>query len=181
MAFIKKKNNETKKNGTAEHTLNTPQELIDFAKKHCIELCPLDVSALTKLLNIKMRLEPLKGDDSGCLYKDKKTNEWIMLINSQHHQNRQRFTIAHELGHFIKHSGQNDFFKDEVFFRNNESNIIEVEANKFASELLMPKETFESFVQNNSQIVSEIAQYFGVSAMAVRIRAQQLGYKGHNL
>lgn len=181
MAFIRKKTQEKKAPSSTDTSMKTPEQLLQFAQKNNIDLYPLDVSRLTILLGIKMRLEPLKGEDSGCLYKDNKSQEWIMLVNSLHHPNRQRFTIAHEIAHYLMHSKQLDFFKDEVFFRNGESNIIEIEANRFAAELLMPSEAFSIFIKQKSTLVADIANYFGVSAMAVRIRAQQLGYQGHNL
>lgn len=181
MAFIRKKDQEKKNTSLTDTSLKTPEQLLTFAKKNNIDLHPLDVSKLTVLLGIKMRLEPLQGEDSGCLFKDKKSQEWVMLVNSLHHPNRQRFTIAHEIAHYLMHSKQLDFFKDEVFFRNGESNIIEIEANRFAAELLMPSDAFSIFIKQKSTLVADIANHFGVSAMAVRIRAQQLGYQGHNL
>jgi len=55
------------------------------------------------------------------------------------------------------------------------------EANDFALELLMPKKAFDEFIKNTSDSVSEIAKHFQVPSMAVRQRAKQLGYDGHNL
>lgn len=67
----------------------------------------------------------------------------VIGVNSLHHPNRQRFTIAHELGHLLLH-------KDEVHidrsFRVNRRDEVsslavdpdEIEANRFAAELLMP-------------------------------------------
>jgi len=55
------------------------------------------------------------------------------------------------------------------------------EANEFACELLMPKEQFEQFIKKQSGDVSVIARHFQVPSMAVRLRAKQLGYDGHNL
>lgn len=57
----------------------------------------------------------------------------------------------------------------------------EKEATDFALELLLPKEKFEDFVDNVSGNVIDIANHFQVPSMAVRVRAKQLGYKGHNL
>ncbi|WP_312120167.1 ImmA/IrrE family metallo-endopeptidase [Kosakonia cowanii] len=181
MAFIRKKKPDVNKIELNELGISSPDELLFFAESNNVNLNPLDVSKLTSLLGIIMRHEPMKGEDSGCLKKDKKTGEWIMTVNSLHHPNRQRFTIAHELGHFIKHSTQFDFFEDKIFFRNGETNLFEIEANKFAAELLMPELEFRKFVKDNSTLVSDIADFFHVSSMAVRIRAKQLGFEGHNL
>jgi len=122
----------------------------------------------------------MTGEESGSLRKDK-NGKWIMTINSLHHPHRQRFTIAHELGHYIKHTILKENFVDTTFFRNEESNPMEHEANKFAAELLMPKAPFEAYIKNISKQVEDLAKHFQVSSMAIRIRAKQLGYEGHNL
>ncbi|AUQ42798.1 ImmA/IrrE family metallo-endopeptidase [Yersinia ruckeri] len=180
MAFIRKKPAEEKEKNSGIQNLIAPDELLSFAKEKNIKTSPLDVSALTKLLGITMRMEPMLGEESGCLKKDK-SGTWIMTVNSLHHPHRQRFTIAHEIGHFIKHAMITEVFTDSVFFRNGQTDRMEVEANKFAAELLMPDSDFRYYIENNSQKVSDIAAHFEVSSMAVRIRAQQLGYDGHNL
>jgi hypothetical protein len=54
--------------------------------------------------------------------------------NENHARARQRFTIAHEIGHLLfntTHSGSDNSFR-------NTSSVAEIEANQFASELLMP-------------------------------------------
>ena len=161
--------------------IDCSEELLSFAKTNDICLEPLDVSTLTQKLGIIMRMEAMKGDESGSLKKDKKTGKWIITVNSLHHPNRQRFTIAHELGHYIKHNNVADLFEDNVFFRNGDQNNYETEANKFAAEILMPEESFRRYISEVSKQVIDIAEKFGVSSMAVRVRAKQLGYEGHNL
>ena len=182
MAFIKRKK-------AVQHVeppksfseMENAKDLLGFAAKNNIRTEPLDVAALAQLLRIRMIFEPMSGDDSGNLKKTKKTGEWVMTVNSLHHPNRQRFTIAHELGHFINDSANHDEFSDTVFFRNGDSNPMEAAANRFAAELLLPEHSFRDFVKNHSSKVEDIAEHFEVSSLAVRIRAKQLGYKGHNL
>ena len=155
-----------------------PEELIVFAKSHKIEIEPLDVVALCKILNIMLLFAPMDDEISGLLNKDKKKKCWIMKINSLHHPHRQRFTIAHEIAHFIKHSYQTSFFQDKTFFRNSDSNPLEREANQFAAELFMPHDSFHRFFKEQSPNIKNISEHFKVSSMAVQIRAKQLGYKG---
>lgn len=180
MAFITRKRRESRLSSDYEN-LNSTSQVIDFAKEHNIESSPLDLSSLTRLLGIKMRFEPMDGEESGSLKKEKKTGGWVMTINSLHHPHRQRFTIAHEIGHYIKHAALSDSFEDKAFFRNGDTNRMESEANQFAAELLMPEEVFNNFISDKSKKVEDIAEYFQVSSMAVRIRAKFLGYQGHNI
>ncbi len=180
MAFIKRA---VRVNNSPVHIdgIDTPDALIELARSNNIETSPLDLNKLSNLLGVTVRFVPMDDDDSGCLNKDKQTGTWVMQVNSLHHPNRQRFTMAHELGHFVKHSMINSDFADKTFFRNGETNHIEKEANFFAGELLMPEGEFIRFVKEVSGTVEDISNHFHVSTLAVRVRAKQLGFTGHNL
>lgn len=180
MAFIRKKDRTTLPSEGFED-FSTPSEILELARSKGVSVDPINIAKLAMLLGMKVRYEPMGDDDSGSLKKDKKTGEWIITVNSLHHPHRQRFTIAHEIGHRVKHAASSDSFKDTTFFRNGDSNWMEAQANTFAAELLMPESLFHDFVGSNSSKVEDIAKHFQVSSMAVRIRAQQLGYGGHNL
>jgi Zn-dependent peptidase ImmA (M78 family) len=104
-----------------------------------------------------------------------------MLINAQHHPNRQRYTIAHELGHYFLHRHLQVEFQDRIFFRGAENSKEEVQANSFASEILMPEVDFRRMVREGKNKVNELSQEFGVSTLALRIRAKNLGMSGHGL
>ncbi|MCL2917042.1 ImmA/IrrE family metallo-endopeptidase [Shewanella litorisediminis] len=181
MAFIKRKNNSTSLSGVDTSDIKAPEQLLSLARKHNIEVNPLDIAALVYLLGISLRFEPMGDEESGKLHKCPKLSKWVMTINSLHHPNRQRFTMAHELGHHVLHGAISDEFIDKAFHRSNESNYIERQANEFAAELLMPKDDFIHFVSSESNVIEDIANNFQVSTMAVRVRAKQLGFTGHNL
>ena len=180
MAFVRKAESKNRVAPEFEN-LSTPEHLNVLAQEKGIDIDPINISALASALGINVRYEPMKDDDSGSLKKDKKSGRWIMTINSLHHPHRQRFTIAHEIAHRIRHAANSDTFTDKTFFRNGESNWMEAEANKFAAELLMPEDKFTLFIENHSAMVEDIALHFQVSSSAVRIRAKSLGYDGHNL
>lgn len=180
MAFVRKGRMKPKQK-SAHPEIQTPDELIQFARERGIPTEPLNIADLAHELDIVVRYEPMEGDDSGSLIFDEETKRWIMTINSLHHPHRQRFTMAHELGHFFKHAPLSSEFRDTNFFRNAETNPMEAEANKFAAELLMPAENFENFIENVSAQAEDLAEHFQVSSIAVRIRAKQLGYSGHGL
>lgn len=67
MAFMTKKLKSSGVISGQDIDMTTASELIVFAKKNNIETSPLDVSRLTNLLGITMRLEPMKGEESGSL------------------------------------------------------------------------------------------------------------------
>ena len=58
---------------------------------------------------------------------------------------------------------------------------MEFQANNFASELLMPKETFLQQIKKGKNKIEELARFFGVSSLAIRVRAKQLNLVGHGL
>lgn len=66
-----------------------------------IQSVPTPVEKIAKLLGAELRFSPLDNELSGMVYiKDEVP---IIGVNSLHHPNRQRFTIAHELGHLELH------------------------------------------------------------------------------
>lgn len=83
---------------------------------------------------------------------------------------RQRFTIAHEIGHIILHHGPNDEIC-EIDYRHSESKYTrkEYQANAFASALLMPKDKVKSIWKKLND-VDDLADYFKVSKKAASIR-----------
>lgn len=159
----------------------TVTQLLELAKQKGVESSPLDVRGLLSVLGIKLISFPMKDDVSGMLTLSDNGREWIVKVNALHHPNRQRFTIAHEIAHYARHRFQQVEFEDLNFFRNGDSNPMEVEANRFASELLMPETVFREKVKIFSGSIEAVAQYFKVSTLAVRVRAKILGMKGHGL
>ena len=99
-------------------------------------------------------------------------------INSKHHPKRQRFTLAHELGHFCLHKGKNDVvFEDEVLYRIENSSSIEYAANEFASRLLIPQDRLEEKINEGVTDLKELSDFFDVSQDAMRYRVLSLNYK----
>lgn len=129
---------------------------------------------------------------SGLIYK-KDNGKYCILVNSKQTAGRKAFTIAHELGHYFMHrtkletdkeivSGAKGIDLDSRFITRQditadstqEYRRLETEANKFAAEILMPKEIFlQKCMELNS--IDDVAAYFGVSISAATIRADRLG------
>jgi Zn-dependent peptidase ImmA (M78 family) len=147
---------------------------------------PVPVEKIAKHLGAQVRFSPLDDEISGMIHvRDRKP---IIGINSLHHPNRQRFTIAHELGHLVLHRSlvtshvhvDKDF---PVLMRDSKassgSDKIEIEANQFAAELLMPRSLLKemladkTFDVDDEKLIETLAQRFKVSkqAMGHRISA----------
>lgn len=79
---------------------------------------------------------------------------------------RDRFTVAHELGHYFLHSNQG---RRRIVAHRQGTSRIEWEANWFAAGLLMPRRRFVEVCEETKSL-SKIAAVFGVSEDAARVR-----------
>jgi predicted transcriptional regulator len=91
---------------------------------------------------------------------------------------RDRFTIAHELGHYVLHylyANRNGTIVQRLEAQRYGSGPVEWEANWFAAGFLMPMAEFrERFAASRGSLAS-MAVEFGVSLEAARIRAASIG------
>ena len=148
---------------------------------------PVPVEQIAKALDAQLRFSPLDDEPSGMIYVKEGTP--IIGVNALRHPNRQRFTIAHECGHLVLHKTQitQEVHVDKVFpmlMRDAVSaagiNEIEVEANLFAAELLMPVSLLantlgnEPFDIDDEGAVTALARSFRVSPSAMRFRLGDL-------
>jgi Zn-dependent peptidase ImmA (M78 family) len=146
---------------------------------------PVPVERLAVLVGATIRYEPFAGELSGMVHRS--TSGVIIGVNSMHALTRRRFTIAHELGHFLLHRNE-DLHVDERFpigFRSELSSkavdAAEIEANQFAAELLMPSVPLVDDVRSLAQdidtetAVSQLARTYQVSEQAMTIRLSALG------
>jgi Zn-dependent peptidase ImmA (M78 family) len=145
---------------------------------------PIDIEAIVKAEGILLQKENLEAEVSGMLVI--KESQTIIAINEKHALTRQRFTIAHEFGHYVLHRSLSNVFFDEslVFFRDRESTTgtkyQEIEANNFAAELLMLRKhlalkPLDAFDEADNSGICQLAQEFGVSTQALTIRLTKLG------
>ena len=137
----------------------------------------LDIEKVIKTFpDIELCDEPMQSNYSG--YFRNVNGKWIIGVNKLHHKNRKRYTLAHELGHYILHKEKNIDIVDTTFFRNNETDSIEYMANEFAAKLLMPEDKVRYFVDvQKVKNIGELAAKFEVSASAMKYRIISLGYK----
>lgn len=142
---------------------------------------PVPIGDICDILGIELNFDKDMDDKihGNIMYKN---NKFIINVNDRHSVYNNIFTIAHEIGHYLKHNEQviQNGFVDRI--RNvKEANVsphirkMEREANNFAASLLMPKDKFtELFIQTNGDL--EILEtFFKVSIEAIKYRALNLG------
>jgi Zn-dependent peptidase ImmA (M78 family) len=162
---------------------------IDKAANELVRQCkiaapPVPVERIARSLGAELRYLPYDGDLSGMIFRD--GNRTVIGVNSLHHPNRQRFTIAHELGHMLLH-GNSKIFIDRgslVYRRDATSSqgteVSEIEANRFAAELLMPRRFLERDLASagidleDEETLSKLAKKYGVSVQALMWRIDYL-------
>lgn len=91
---------------------------------------------------------------------------------------RDRFTIAHELGHFVLHfllPNQQGRKTGSIMARRYGTGRVEWEANWFAAGFLMPEAAFRAAWRSLGGSVNLVADQFGVSLEAATVRAETFG------
>jgi Zn-dependent peptidase ImmA (M78 family) len=113
------------------------------------------------------------------LKKLTRSDDPVIILNSEDPRNRQRFTCAHELGHFNMRS-QSGSFDDWNYVDRRDtlaglgSDPDEIYANKFAAALLMPQRAIKKLWDGDGE-VAPLAFTFGVSVEAMSNRLKNLG------
>lgn len=138
---------------------------------------PLKLVEITNALGIDVFRSPLPPSVSGLIRKSNTSESgYEIILNKYDIKVRQRFTLAHEIGHYLLHRRDiGDGIQDSALYRSKLSSFKETEANKFAASLLLPDKLLTQFIYNNSnlttqQLVSKVAEEFNVSTSAVEIR-----------
>lgn len=141
---------------------------------------PVDPWAIARHAGV--HVEPLPADApdgfSGDYTPADSSGAPLIRYNASHSPLRQRFTVAHELGHHAHGHGLS--FRDDKKsnFASTSYDPAEVAANHFAAELLMPSIVVEHLIpQVNS--IKDMAMRFQVSEVAMIYRLKNLGYLTH--
>jgi Zn-dependent peptidase ImmA (M78 family) len=163
------------------------QKVSELLRKSGITKAPIDVEIIASNLNINVRRTPTEDDISGFLLRQP-DGQTLIGVNTLHHPNRQRFTIAHEIGHFALHNYDTVHVdRSIVKLRSKVSSSgedqEEVEANRFAAELLMPGELLAKDLETllltdflDERRMQQLAKRYAVSVQAMTNRLISLGY-----
>lgn len=152
----------------SQYEIDTPSTLIDHLEDFCFELGTI------------IQRKPLDGFEAKITAKNGKG---IITINSNEtREERVRFSIGHELGHFLLHCGEIPEFncskKDmNEWFGQQKSLNMEAEANEFSVELLMPRALVKPIIKPqvpNISVVEKLAQDFKMSLSATVMRYVEL-------
>lgn len=162
---------------TKKQISNLAADVLEFYSNKQYPIKVLDIARNIGLRVFKTTFS--RDDVSGML----KAKEAKIYVAENDGIRRQRFSIAHEIGHYVLHYKGNIFAEKEgekhISYRDNLSSlgfsIKEVEANFFAANLLMPQDKIEELYEQRFSL-DEMADFFRVSYKAMAHRLDFLGY-----
>jgi predicted transcriptional regulator len=135
---------------------------------------PVDVVAYAESLGLKVWEQILPDGISGEIRRDLKHGGgagYSILVNAREARTRKRFTVAHEIAHFLLHRDQiGDGLSDNSLYRSGLTTLAEVQANKRAAEILMPISLIEKEIKAGVVTIAQLAHRFDVSEQAMSIR-----------
>jgi len=155
----------------------------DLLNQNGVTTAPVAVEKIAVSGGADVKRVDMKEDLSGFSYAD------TIGVNLRHAPVRQRFTIAHELGHMLLHTRDLHYDGKFVQFRDKVSSSgidpQETAANLFAAELLMPKKFIDKDLEDllaldieDDDAIGALADKFEVSRQAMTVRLVSLGYLG---
>ena len=145
---------------------------------------PVPIEMVAHRLGLGVEQASLGDDVSGVLVVVE--GKGLIGVNSEHPTVRQRFTVAHEIGHFRLHGDETDLFIDKsyVAFRDSKAgegkHRLEIQANQFAAALLMPAELIKRELGGEvidlaaADVIDRLAERFGVSSQSMTFRLEKL-------
>lgn len=154
------------------------RESLDVVKKHW-NTAPVPVDTIASELGIPVSRVNLAPDISGMIILNKVGPGYMIVVNGTHSKTRQRFTVAHEIGHFIYHRellgkgvGDTKAYRSEGTEVPNPhiTAAQERQANTFAANLLMPNHLIASLQARGIKGPKALAEALGVSEAAMRIK-----------
>jgi Zn-dependent peptidase ImmA (M78 family) len=137
---------------------------------------PVDIFGMAKALDISVLARDLPDNVSGKIEADTPEGYFI-TVNANHGPNRQRFTVAHEIAHYVLHRHLiGDGITDNALYRDDRiGEPRERQANRYAATLLMPRPLVEKAWRNGVNDYNALAAAFEVSPAVAEIRWRELG------
>jgi Zn-dependent peptidase ImmA (M78 family) len=154
-------------------------------EEHGVRTAPVPLDRIIRAAGVIVQYGPFDGELSGMAFI--KDGQAMIGVNSLHASTRQRFTLAHELGHILLHrpvleaSGvhvdKGSLRRDSLASEGVDDQ--EIEANNFAAELLMPEPLLAAALDGHNldleddEAVEALAKKFKVSTTALQFRVQR--------
>jgi hypothetical protein len=134
---------------------------------------PVNIVGLANALGLSVVYSDL-GTNSGEIFRDIKRggfSGYSILVNEAHPHVRQRYTVGHELAHFLRHRDRvSNRLVDDRMYRSGHGKTVEDEADALAADLLMPRRMIGRLRSQGLNTVEQLAAKFDVSVNAMQRR-----------
>jgi Zn-dependent peptidase ImmA (M78 family) len=149
----------------------SPQQII----QHFTESYPVDVIGLAKAFGLEVYERNLDPNVSGMIFRDpayaSNPLAYGIAVNEADPYYRKRFTIAHEIAHFLLHRNKIAHgLKDDRLYRSGMSNQLETQANRLAADILMPRRLIRQLLEQGVTDPAAMASRLQVSMDAMKLR-----------
>jgi Zn-dependent peptidase ImmA (M78 family) len=140
---------------------------------------PVDVSAIARDLGVNVwEMQNLPENISGKIFRDPLnggSSGYSIGVNATEGFNRKRFTVAHEIAHFILHRDKiGDELTDDAMYRSGLSTREEVQANQLAADIIMPVKLIRYLQSLGYTDTGALAAALQVSEAAMKVRLSYL-------
>ena len=140
---------------------------------------PVSVEAIARDLGLSVYQDPrMPQEIAGKIVREDRGSPagFSIYINANDPPRRRRFTLAHEIAHFVLHRDLiGDGLIDDGLYRSKLGGAYERQANRMAANMLMPPALLRGFFRGGTTKIAPLAREFDVSADAMRIRLEDLG------
>lgn len=137
---------------------------------------PIDVHEIAETLNIRITEKELPDSVAGFILKEENQEHPVIYLNSNDGEQRKRFTIAHELGHYVQEREKEKIAyvdkRDELASKGTDPK--ERWCNGFAAELIMPESVVKKYWAEGWTF-AQIRERLNVSKKALENRLNFLG------
>lgn len=124
-----------------------------------------DPFQIAESLNIQIQIGQL-GTPCGCYMFLK--NHRCIFLNENLSDNEMKLVMSHELGHAVMHRKTNCYFiRNKTFLLDSK---IELEANTFAINLLIPDDTIMEIIDNQNCTLEYMSRVLGYNQKLIELR-----------
>lgn len=158
---------------TSREWKRLPEDQRQIIEKHQMSF-PIPLGAIAKDLGLIVKKATLSAGISGEIREHNDT--FLIKVNRHDVKARQRFTLAHEIAHFLLHRELiGDGIVDDILYRSSLSDALEAEANRLGADIVMPLQLIDKAREQMSGLKKEeqfeaLADCAGVSVTAIKIR-----------
>jgi Zn-dependent peptidase ImmA (M78 family) len=141
-----------------------------------LQQTPVDLNGMAQAMGLEVLEDRGFSDEISGMIERRSDGKFRIRVNARHHPNRKRFTLAHEIAHYVLHRDLiGTGVTDNALYRSTTlSDSLESQANRYAAGLLMPEGLVRQKRREGMLSYAQMAEVFGVSPDAARIRLREL-------